>query len=360
MINKKIIFSAGGTGGHIFPAINLMKHFYEKGYNVVLVTDKRGNNFLNKNSKFKSYELRTGTPTSKNILGKIISLIIIFFSILKSIAILKKERADLIIGFGGYVSFPASFASKFFNIPLVIYEPNIVIGRANKYLLSIAKKIFLGKDIKEKFSEKYQVKVDVVGSIIDKNIVDNLKFKKKNKKENFSILVLGGSQGAKIFGEIVPSVINLVIQQGYKIQINQQCIGNQKDSIINFYKAKSIKNYVFEFEKNILDLISSTDLAITRCGASATAELVYTATPFIAVPIPNSIDNHQYLNAKYYADKGYCWMLEQKNFNEKNLFNLLTEIIKDKKKLENKYENMKKDYTDNVYNVIETKIREII
>jgi len=359
-MNKKIIFSAGGTGGHIFPAINLMKHFYEKGYNVVLVTDKRGNNFLNKNSKFKSYELRAGTPTSKNLLGKIISLIIIFFSILKSIGILKKERADLIIGFGGYVSFPTSFASKFFNIPLVIYEPNIAIGRANKYLLSIAKKIFLGKDIKGKFSEKYKVKVDVVGSIIDKNIVNNLKFKKKNKKENFSILVLGGSQGAKIFGEIVPSVINLIIQKGYKIQINQQCIGNQKDSIINFYKAKSIKNYVFEFEKNILDLISSTDLAITRCGASATAELVYTATPFIAVPIPNSIDNHQYLNAKYYADKGYCWMLEQKNFNEKNLFNLLTEIIKDKKKLENKYENMKKDYTDNVYNVIETKIREII
>ena len=360
MMNKKIIFSAGGTGGHIFPAINLMKHFYEKGYNVVLVTDKRGNNFLNKNSKFKSYELRAGTPTSKNLLGKIISLIIIFFSILKSIGILKKERADLIIGFGGYVSFPTSFASKFFNIPLVIYEPNIVIGRANKYLLSTAKKIFLGKDIKGKFSEKYKVKVDVVGSIIDKNIVNNLKFEKKNKKENFSILVLGGSQGAKIFGEIVPSVINLIIQKGYKIQINQQCIGNQKDSIINFYKAKSIKNYVFEFEKNILDLISSTDLAITRCGASATAELVYTATPFIAVPIPNSIDNHQYLNAKYYADKGYCWILEQKNFNEKNLFNLLTEIIKDKKKLENKYENMKKDYTDNVYNVIETKIREII
>ena len=87
---------------------------------------------------------------------------------------------------------------------------------------------------------------------------------------------------------------------------------------------------------------------------------MYTATPFIAVPIPNSIDNHQYLNAKYYADKGYCWILEQKNFNEKNLFNLLTEIIKDKKKLEIKYENMKKNNMDNVYNVIEAKIREII
>ena len=66
----------------------------------------------------------------------------IFYSTLKSITILRKEKADLIIGFGGYVSFPTSFASKFFNLPLVIYEPNIVIGRANKYLLSFAKKIF--------------------------------------------------------------------------------------------------------------------------------------------------------------------------------------------------------------------------
>ena len=104
----------------------------------------------------------------------------------------------------------------------------------------------------------------------------------------------------------------------------------------------------------------STDLAITRCGATTTAELVHTATPFIAVPIPDSVDNHQYLNAKYYEDKGYCWVLDQNNFDEENLFNLIIKLIKDKKKLESKYENMKKDYTNNVYNVIETKIKEII
>ena len=359
-MSKKIIFCAGGTGGHIFPAINLMKHFFEKGYDVVLVTDKRGNNFLNRDSKFKSYELRTGTPASKNLLGKILSLIIIFLSVLKSVSILKKERADLIIGFGGYVSFPTSYASKFFNIPLVIYEPNIVLGKANKYLLSVAKKIFLGKDIKEKFPEKYKTKIDVVGTIIEKNIVNYLNFEKKIKKENFSILVLGGSQGAKIFGKTVPVVLNKIKELGYKIQIYQQCIGNQKDSIINYYKEKNIKNFVFEFEKNILDLILSSDLAITRCGATATAELAHTATPFIAVPIQTSINNHQYLNAKYYEDKGYCWILDQNNFSEENLFNLIIEIMKDKKKLESKCENMKKDYTNNVYNVIETKIKEII
>ena len=80
-MNKKIIFSAGGTGGHIFPAINLMKHFFEKGYEVVLVTDKRGNNFINNYSQFKSYILKQATPTNKNFLKKILSLFVIFYSI---------------------------------------------------------------------------------------------------------------------------------------------------------------------------------------------------------------------------------------------------------------------------------------
>jgi len=359
-MNKKIIFSAGGTGGHIFPAINLMKHFFEKGYEVVLVTDKRGNNFVNKYSKFKSYELRAATPTNKNFLYKILSLVIIFYSLLKSIIILKKEKADLVIGFGGYVSFPTSFASKFFNLPLVIYEPNMVLGRANKYLLSFAKKIFLAKTIKKNFPEKFKYKVDIVGSIINKNIIDRSNFQKKKNKENFSILVLGGSQGAEIFGEIVPPVINMIKDQGNEIQIYQQCTTNQKNSIAQYYKKKNIRSYVFEFEKNILDLILSSDLAITRCGASSTAELVYTITPFIAVPLPNSIDNHQYLNAKFYEDKDYCWVLDQNNFNKENLFNLIMEIIKDKKKLQTKCQNMKKNYTDNVYSVIEEKIKEII
>jgi len=359
-MSKKIIFAAGGTGGHIFPAINLMKHFFEKGYEVVLVTDKRGNNFVNKYSKFKSYELKARTLTNKNFLGKILSLIMIFYSLLKSIIILKKEKADLTIGFGGYVSFPTSFISRFFNLPLVIYEPNMVLGRANKYLLPLAKKIFLAQRINTNFPEKYENKADIVGSIINKDIINYSNFEKKRDNKSFSILVLGGSQGTEIFGKIVPPVINMIKEEGYAIQINQQCIKSQKDSVVDYYKKKNIKSYIFEFDKNILNLILSSDLAITRCGASAIAELAYTLTPFIAVPLPDSIDNHQYLNAKYYEDKDCCWILDQNNFNKENLFNLVIGVIKDKKKLESRYENMKKNYTNNVYSVIEKKIKEII
>ena len=151
-MNKKIIFSGGGTGGHIFPAINLMKHFFEKKYKVLLVTDKRGNNFIKNYSEFNSYILNAGTPTNKNLLKKIFSYFLIFFSIVKSIIILKKEKPDLIFGLGGYVSFPISFVSKFFNIPLIIYENNMILGRANKYLSSFSRKILLANEIKKKFS----------------------------------------------------------------------------------------------------------------------------------------------------------------------------------------------------------------
>ena len=359
-MTKKIIFSAGGTGGHIFPAINLMKYFFDKGYEVLLVTDDRGNNFIKNYSKFKSYILNAGTPTNKNFFKKLFSFLVIFYSILRSIIILKKEKPDLVFGFGGYVSFPISFASKFFNLPLVIYESNQVLGRTNKYLLSLSKKIFLSKVIEKNFPERYKSKICKIGPILSKNIINYSILKKNNNKENFSILALGGSQGAEIFGTIIPPVVKMLKNEGHKIEINQQCIGAQKKLVVDYYEKNNIKNYVFEFDNDILKLILSSNLAITRCGASTTAELVHTLTPFIAVPLPHSIDNHQYLNAKYYKDKGCCWLLEQNNFNTENLFNLIIETIKNKNKLETIRENMKKDYSKDVYSDIENEIKEFI
>ena len=150
-MSKKIIFSAGGTGGHIFPAINLMKHFFNKGYKVLLVTDIRGNNFIKNYSEFQSYVLKVETLTNKNFFKKLLSFFVIFYSIIRSVIILKKEKPNLILGFGGYASFPISFTSKFFNLPLIIYENNAVLGRANKYLAFFSKKILVAKKISTNF-----------------------------------------------------------------------------------------------------------------------------------------------------------------------------------------------------------------
>jgi len=358
-MNKKIIFSSGGTGGHILPAVNLMKHFIIKGYEVTLVTDHKGSGFIKNNEKIKTYIIKAETVTKKNIFKKILSLIVIFFSIFKSILILKKEKADIVISFGGYVSFPISLASFFFKIPLIAYENNLVLGRANKYLLPILNKIIISIQNPINFPNKYRKKIEIVGPILNKNIID-YKFKKKELNKNFSILVLGGSQGAEVFGKVIPKTVSMLKQKGYEININQQCLKNQKKEITDFYIKNKIKNNVFEFDSNILNLILSTDLAIARCGASTTAELAHTCTPFIAIPYPYALDNHQLLNDKFYEKKKYCWLLEESSFNSSNLFHLIDEIIINKKNLENIRQNMKNNYSNQVYVNIENIVKDLI
>jgi UDP-N-acetylglucosamine--N-acetylmuramyl-(pentapeptide) pyrophosphoryl-undecaprenol N-acetylglucosamine transferase len=359
-MSKKIIFSGGGTGGHVLPAIHLMKHFFDKKYEVLLVTDVRGNNFVKDKTNHKSYIIGTGTPTNKNLIKKFLSFFVVLNSIIKSIFILKKEKPDLILGFGGYVSFPTCIAARILNLPLIIYESNVKMGRANKYLAPFSKKIFLANKIKNSLPEKYLNKTYEVGSILDKNIINSSSKEKKKIKNKFSILVLGGSQGAKIFGEVVPETINMVNKKiNLEIEINQQCILDQEELLVNFYKKNNIKHHIFKFEKNILNFLLESDLVITRCGATTSAELVHTLSPFVAVPLQQSIDNHQYLNAKYHENKGCCWLLEQKNFNSRSLFNLIIEIINSKNKLENIRLNMKKNRSQNVYTNVENEIEEL-
>ena len=124
----------------------------------------------------------------------------------------------------------------------------MVLGRTNKYLSSFSKKIFLAKKITKNIPQKYKSKTYEVGSILDKNIINCLPLEEKNNKEKFSILVIGGSQGAEIFGTVIPTVVKMIKDAGYEIEINQQCIIIQKNSIINFYEKNNIKNYVFEFD----------------------------------------------------------------------------------------------------------------
>ena len=359
-MNKKIIFSSGGTGGHLFPAIHLMKHFLDKEYNVLLVTDIRGYKFLKDFPEIKSFVINTDTPFNKNIIGSFLSFFKIFISIFKSVILLKKEKPKLIFGFGGYVSFPISFASKILRIPLVIYENNALLGKTNKYLASYAKKIFTSNRAIINLSEKYNKKIYKVGSILNKDIINYSPLRKDIAKEYFSILVLGGSQGAEIFGKTIPTVIKMIKEKGYEIEISQQCVESQLNSIKEFYELNNIKSNVFKFNKNILSFLSTSDLAISRCGASSTDELVATCVPFIAVPLPNSMDNHQHLNAKYHEKKGYCWLLEQKDFNQDSLFKLVEKIIKDKKKLRITIKLMSKFEGKNVYIDIEKEIKEFI
>ena len=135
---------------------------------------------------------------------------------------------------------------------------------------------------------------------------------------------------------------------------------NPKVGDILSYKRVISQNEVFEFSNNILKYILESNLAITRCGASTTAELIYTKTPFIAVPYPHSMDNHQYFNAKHFADKNFCWLINQNEFESDKIEKFINSLLNNKKEILLKKENMSKFSYQNTWNNVNQKLINLI
>ena len=172
-------------------------------------------------------------------------------------------------------------------------------------------------------------------------------------------MILGGSQGAEIFGKVIPQVI-LDINKSYKINVIQQSLPKQVNEIQNFYNKNNIENYIFTFHENIVELISKADLAISRCGSSTIGELEFLGVPFVAIPYTFAKDNHQHQNAIYYKKKGCCWMLEQKNLSFNSLKEILIKILDNNAELSLKRKNMLKNDNKNTLLKIEKEIEKLV
>ena len=178
---NKIIIATGGTGGHIFPAVSLKNYLSEVGFNSILTTDKRGLNFVDSIDANNLKIINSSMLNKKNI---IVSITRIFFAILTSLIFLIKNRPKCIFGMGGYASFPVCFAGMLLGIPFIIYENNLLMGKANRYLAPFAKKIFTSFKEVEGIKNKYNNKVIVVGNILRKKSSTILKQMKLTQKLN--------------------------------------------------------------------------------------------------------------------------------------------------------------------------------
>ena len=362
MMNKvnKIIIATGGTGGHVFPAYSLAKHFASKKISVEVTSDRRGIKYLKDYTDIKKTEIETSTLYKKNLFNSVRSLISISISLLKSIIFLINKKPNLVFGMGGYSSFPICIASKIIGIPFIIYENNLHIGKANKFLLPLAKKVLVSSLDLQGINKKYTHKVCNIGNIIRQEILDYKNSSKVHKKENkINFLVLGGSQAAKIFAEILPTIFEKCKNDGISLKVFQQCLPDQNQSLISKYKKLNIECEVFNFTTNILTYFSKANLAITRSGSSILAELLNVNIPFVAVPLPSSADDHQLKNAIHYEKKGYSYLIEEKNLDEK-LFSLIKLIYEDSSIL-NKIKLKQSQYSDKkVYENIDKEIKRLI
>ena len=178
---KKILICTGGTGGHIFPAISLAQYLEKKNFNVDLITDYRAKRFINNLNLRNITFINVKTPTGKKGLGLIYSLFLIFISFLYSIFFLLFKKPQLIIGSGGYASFPILLAAKLLKKKFIIYETNSVVGRVNKFFLNSSVKIFTGYPLKN--ININNDKINFVGQLIREQIY-TAKGKNDFKKDN--------------------------------------------------------------------------------------------------------------------------------------------------------------------------------
>ena len=314
-------------------------------------TDKRGLRYLDKNS----YEIKVvNTPKLNNIFFLPLNLIIILSQIIKSFFLLRKNKIDYLISTGGYMSLPLILASKFIGIKIFLLEPNLVLGRANKFFLNSCQKIFCYNDKLKNFPSNFKHKIVKIYPLIRKEfyeIKENI-----NQKNKLKILIVGGSQGAEIFdNKLKDSIVNL--SKDFSIKIIQQTSLKNISNLENLYCKNDIENKIFNYDKNFLNLISQSDICITRAGATTLAELSFLNVPFVAIPLPSSKDNHQFENANFYFEKKCCWIVEQ-NLLENNIENVLRGIFQNKSDFLEKKENLKKLNYQNSWNNVNQKILE--
>ena len=359
-MNKKIkaLIAVGGTGGHVFPGINLASALIKKNYSVKMVTDKRGYKFFKETDKKNVLVFPSSPLVKKNVVLTIFSLSLILYSILKSLLFLIYNRPNIIFGMGGYASFPICIAASILRIKFVIYENNLIIGKANKKLLPFAEKILVSNKKLEGISSKYNSKTIEVGNIIKKEII-NFSLDFRIKKKELKILVLGGSQAAKIFAEILPKIFKKCSDIGISIKIIQHCLPHQNIELSSFYKKSNIEHELFNFSDNLIQFFSKVNLAITRSGSSVLAELTNANIPFISIPLPSSTDDHQLKNATFYKNKNFSFLVEEKDLNDK-LLNLLKEIYENMSKLDEISTNQRQYSDKHVYENIDKVLDKIL
>ncbi len=354
---KKIVIIAGGSGGHVIPGLSIYDHL-KKISKISIVTDHRGAKFINK--EHYQFSLIDVPNMYSNIFLFPFKIFKFIISIIKSILFFKKEKFDILISTGGYMSVPFCIAAYILNLKIILFEPNTVLGRSNKFMLKFCKKIICYHQNIKLYPKKYQNKKYILDPILRKDIYSIKKNEKNEIPDLKKILIIGGSQGSKFLDENIVKLI-IKVSETFRIKLYQQVFDqNKKNLIKKKYDEINIESKLFNFDNNIYEIYNDIDLAITRSGASAIAELSYFNIPFIAIPFPYSKDNHQYYNAEAYVKEECCWLINQNEYKIQNLNDLIIKLFTEKEEYLQKKNNLLKKTNQNTWNNINKKLIELI
>jgi UDP-N-acetylglucosamine--N-acetylmuramyl-(pentapeptide) pyrophosphoryl-undecaprenol N-acetylglucosamine transferase len=327
MTGQPIILAAGGTGGHLYPAEALAQELLNRRHAVIIITDKRGSAFQKLGGKVQIDCVRAAT-FRPGILSKIKAVFDICAGIFQAAKLLRKYQPALVVGFGGYPSFPTVFAAQRLGIPTILHEQNAVLGKANLWLAKdaevIAASLPLARD-----------KVVVTGNPVRAGICAVRNHPYPPLGGTLEIFITGGSQAAKIFSEVVPDAVRQLPEEiKQRLHVVHQCREDDIIATADKYRAAGVKAEIKSFFNDMPERLSACHLFIGRSGASTVAEIAVVGRPAIFVPYPGHADQQQKHNAELIAQKDGAWIIPQENFTAEALARQIEHLAKNPALLE--------------------------
>ncbi len=305
----RIVLAAGGTGGHMFPAEALASELLARGHAVALVTDRRGGGFGERLPAVDTHRIAAGGLAGTGIVGRAQGVVQLGFGFFQSRTLLGRLKPSVAVGFGGYASVPTVLAASFAGSPTVLHEQNAVLGRANKLLAKRATRIAtsfpavvgVGSDRAVVTGNPVRPGIAALADATYPTITDELR-----------ILVVGGSQGARVFSRLIPEAIALLpVDLQRRLTIAQQARAEDLEAAQVNYTRASAKVELAPFFGDMPDRLRVAHLVISRSGASTVAELAAAGRPAILVPYPFATDDHQTANARALDSASAAWLMPE-------------------------------------------------
>ncbi|MCS6878451.1 MAG: undecaprenyldiphospho-muramoylpentapeptide beta-N-acetylglucosaminyltransferase [Geminicoccaceae bacterium] len=323
-MSRPLLLAAGGTGGHVFPALAVAAELRRRGREVALVTDARGARFAGSESARRV--IPAAAPRGSAI-ERLSALFVLGRGLLEALRVFRGLRPAAAATFGGYASVPVALAARLLRVPLLVHEQNAVMGRANRLLSRFAHRIALSFE-RTAACPAPPPRLVVTGNPVRPDF--DPERTTAASSDRLRLLVLGGSQGARVFADLVPAAVALLPPEcRRRLAIAQQCRPEDLDRVRAAYRAVDQPVELAPFFADAPARMGAADLVIARAGASTVAELLALARPSILIPYPFAADDHQTANARALAEAGAAILLPQERASPAALADVLAALLSD-------------------------------
>lgn len=327
-MSRTILVMAGGTGGHIFPALAVAEVLRGRGWQVVWLGARGGmEERLVPPRGYAAEWIRFGGVRGKGWLRKLMLPAALLLAFWQSAKVIFRHRPDVVLGMGGYAAFPGGMMAALLGKPLLIHEQNAVPGLANRVLAGVADRVLSA------FPDAFEGRVDVIwsGNPVRGEIVNLAPPEARfaGRSGPLRVFVVGGSLGAKALNEIVPQALAL-LAAAERPSVVHQAGAAHVDALREAYRAAGVAAEVLAFIDDMAARYAEADLLICRAGATTVTELAVAGVGSILVPFPHAVDDHQTRNARYLADRGAALLMQQKDLTSRTLADMLRGLTRDR------------------------------